>query len=69
MDFDNISKFDNILKCTNPNGETVLVSKLNHVELFFTKIVRITFKNESYKLFSKEKAQIAPKTRLSIIFS
>jgi len=46
------------LKRTNPNGDIVLESKLNHVELIFL-IVRIAFKNESYKLFFQEDTLIA----------
>jgi len=37
------------LKRTKPDGEIVLGNKLNHVELFFFKTVRIAFRNESYK--------------------
>jgi len=44
------------VKCTNPNGEIVLERKLNYVELFFWKIVKIAFKNESYKLFLQKDA-------------
>jgi len=44
------------LKCTNPNGEIVLANKLNHVELFFGKFVKIAFRNESYKLFFEKDA-------------
>jgi len=36
---------------------------------FFWKIVKIAFRNEFYKLFFQQIAQIAPKTRLSITFS
>jgi len=57
------------LKCTNPNVEIVLASKLNPVELSFWKIVKIAFRNESYKLFFQEDALIARKIRLSITFS
>jgi len=57
------------LKWTNPNGEIVLGRKLNHVELSFKKKLKIALKNECYKLFFQEDAQIAPKTRLSITFS
>jgi len=39
------------LEHTNPNGEIVLAKKLNHMEFFFWKIVKIAFRNESYKLF------------------
>jgi len=42
------------LKLTNPNGEIILARKLNYVKLFFWQIVKITFKNESYKLFFQE---------------
>jgi len=34
-----------------------------------TLVVKIEFKNESYRLFFEENAQIAQKTRLSITFS
>jgi len=44
------------LKCTNSNGNIVLASKLNYEELFFGKIVKITFRNESYKLFFQKDA-------------
>jgi len=44
------------LKCTISNGEIVLEKKLNHVELCFWKIVKIAFKNESFKLFFQEDA-------------
>jgi len=44
------------LKCTNPNGDIVLASKPNYVELFFGKIVKIAYKNESYKLFFQKDA-------------
>jgi len=43
------------LKRTNPNGEIVLRSTLNHVNLFFSKIA---LKNESYNLFFQEDALI-----------
>jgi len=56
-------------KCTNPNGEIILAWKINHVEIFFFKIVKIAFRNESYKLFFQKDAKIAWKTRLSITFS
>jgi len=49
------------LKCTNPNGEIVLARKINHVDLFL-KIVKIAFRNESYKLFFQKDAKIARKT-------
>ncbi len=48
------------LKCTNPNGEIVIEKKLNLMEFFFS-IVKIAFKNESYKLFFQEYALLAPK--------
>jgi len=44
------------LKCTNLNGKIVLARKLNYVELFFGKIVKIALKNESYKLFFQKNA-------------
>jgi len=48
------------VKYTNPNGETILESKLNLVDFFFKfgKIVKIEFKNKSNKLFSQEDATI-----------
>jgi len=52
------------LKCTNFNGDIVLRSTLNRVDFFL--IVKIAFRNESYKDFSQEDALIAQKTRLSI---
>jgi len=39
------------LNYTNANGKIILERKLNHVELFLGKIVKIALKNESYKLF------------------
>jgi len=57
------------LEHTNPNSEIVLGGKLNHEDLFFWKIVKIAFKNESYKLFFQEDALSAWKIRLSITFS
>jgi len=54
-------------KCTNSNGEIILESKLNYGDFFL--IIKIAFKNESYKLFFQKDALIAPKTRLSITFS
>jgi len=56
------------LKCTNFNGEIVLKSTQKPLDLFFWNIVRMAFRNESYKLFFQEDALIAPKTRLSITF-
>jgi len=47
------------LKHYNPNGEIVLASKLNLVKQFFSKIVKIAFKNEIYKLFFQTNAVIA----------
>jgi len=44
------------LKCTNPNGEFFLESSINHVELFFGKIVEIALRSESYELFFQEDA-------------
>jgi len=54
-----------------PNGEIVLKSKLNHVELSFLKNCKNynQLYNESYKFFFQEDTLIAQKTRLSIIFS
>jgi len=57
------------LKCINPNGEIVLRNTLNHDVDFFLNIVKIVFRNESYKIFFQEDAIIARKTRLSITFS
>jgi len=42
------------IKCTNPNGDIVLASILNYAKLFFWKIVKIAFRNESYKFFQKD---------------
>jgi len=42
------------LEHTNPINEIVLESNHNHVELLFWKIVKIDFKNESYKLFFED---------------
>jgi len=44
------------LKCTNPNAEIVLASKLYYVELFFEKNVKIVFRNELYKSFFQKDA-------------
>jgi len=52
------------LKCNNPNGEIVLTEKLNYMELFFWKIVRIAFGNESYKLFFPERCSKCPKHKI-----
>jgi len=49
------------LKHNNSNDEIVLASKLNVVKQFFLKNCEIALKNESYKLFFQEDAQIAPK--------
>jgi len=49
-----ISKME--LKCTSPNGEMVLESKLNYMEILFGKIVKIAFRNESYKVFFQKDA-------------
>jgi len=57
------------LKQIDFNGEIVLGSKLNQREYFFGKIVKIAFKNESYKLFFQKDAIVPQKTRLSITFS
>jgi len=57
------------LKCTNPNSEIVLEKKQKHVGLLVLKNYKISFKNETYKIFFQEDAKIAQKTRLSIIFS
>jgi len=42
------------LKHNNPNSEIVLERKLNLVQQFFWKIVKIASKNEFYKLFFQE---------------
>jgi len=55
----NFSKME--LKPTNSNGENVLRSTLDHVELLFWKIVQIAFKNEFYKFFFKKMLQLPPK--------
>jgi len=39
------------------------------MELFFWKIVKIEFKNESYRLFLKKMVWLLEKTRFSITFS
>jgi len=41
------------LKHNNPNGEIVLESKCNLVQQF-EKFLKITFRNEFYKLFFQE---------------
>lgn len=46
------------LKCINSNGEFVLTRYPNHIKLIFRKIVKIAFKNESYKLFFQKDALI-----------
>jgi hypothetical protein len=38
-------------KNANANGDTISVSKLNNVNLFFWKFVKIEFKNEYHMLF------------------
>jgi len=50
------------LKHTNYNNKLVLASKLNHVELFFGKIVEMQYQNESCELFFDGDAMIAHKT-------
>jgi len=58
------------LDCTNPNAKIDQGGKLNHVKLFDdAKIVKIAFKNKSYKLFFQEYALRARKIRLCITFS
>jgi len=52
------------LKHNNLNGEIVLAIKLTVVEQFFWKIVKIAFRNECYKLFFQEDAQIAWKNKI-----
>jgi len=47
------------LKRTNPNGDIVLRSIINHVKLCVWKIVKFAFRIESYKLFFQEDALIA----------
>jgi len=52
-------------KITPLNGEIVLASKLDHVELFFfLKLVKLVFENESYELFFKKVLRL-PKWRES----
>ncbi len=43
----------------NPNGEIDLASKFDYVEKFLFNIVKVAFKNESYKLFFQEDVQSA----------
>jgi len=52
------------LKCINSNGEIVLAKKLNHIEIFSWKIVKIAFKNESYKLFFLGRCSKCPKNKI-----
>jgi len=56
-------------KYTNPNGDIVLERKRKRVELFFFKIEKIAFRNESYKFFFQEVVSITQKTTLSITLS
>jgi len=51
------------LECTNSNGEIVLAKKLNHMELLFL-IVKIAFRNESYKLFFSGRSSKCPKNKI-----
>ena len=44
------------LKCTNPNGEIVLARKINQVQIFFLKIVKIAFRNETLNYFFQKDA-------------
>jgi len=52
------------LKCTNPNGEIVLEKALNHIEHYFFKIVKIAFRNESYKWFISGRCSKCPKYKI-----
>jgi len=54
------------LKHTYHNGDIVLEKRLNQKKLFFWKIVKLKFKNDSFKLFFEENVWIAFETRLSI---
>jgi len=49
------------LKHTNSNGEIVLRSKPNPIELLFFEIIKIEFKNKSNAFFSQEVSMIAHK--------
>ena len=55
-------------KHNNPNDEIFLARKLNLIKQFFGKIVKVAFRNESYKLFFQKDAPIARKIRLFITF-
>jgi len=57
------------LKDKNPINEIVLVRILNVVKEFFWEIVKIAFRNESYKLFFQKDVQTTQKTRLFITFT
>jgi len=52
------------LKSTNLNGEIVSSKKLNHMELLFWKIVKLAFRNESYKLFFTKRCSKCPKYKI-----
>ena len=58
------------LKCTNPNGDIILVSKLNHEKKKKTKKMQKSHSemNPIGYFFHKD-ALIAQKTRMSITFS
>jgi len=56
-------------KYTNLISEIFLASKVSYVEFFFEKIVKIEFKNESYKSLSQDDAMIVHKTKISITFT
>jgi len=50
------------LKYTNLNGEISLASRFNYIYDFFL-IVKIEFRNESYKLFFQNDAMIPTKQK------
>jgi len=52
-------------KHTNPNGEIVLVKKLNSLWIYFFQLFQLELYNESNTLFLPEDAMIAHKTRSS----
>jgi len=57
------------LKHIDLKSEIVLIKDLNLVKLLFWKIVKIKFRNESYKSIIQEDALIVWKARLSITFT
>jgi len=52
---------------THSSSEILLVRKLNHVELFFGKIVKIALRNESYKFFFKKMFRL-PQNKIVLNF-